>query len=146
MIKAFVFVLVGFIFGNAIYLCFKKTLTKKKMSLQHDLDELNNINLEIRRLTNTIREFRKQKKVVEDRVIAFLKNQETQGVRYNDQAVILDNKNIRNKKKKKEKLDEIHSVLNKYGIKSSDTLIQEIMDAQRGSIESNECLKVVRRT
>jgi hypothetical protein len=116
------------------------------MSLQHDLDELNNINLEIRRLTNTIREFRKQKKVVEDRVIAFLKNQETQGVRYNDQAVILDNKNIRNKKKKKEKLDEIHSVLNKYGIKSSDTLIQEIMEAQRGSIESNECLKVVRRT
>lgn len=115
------------------------------MSLQHDLDELNNINLEISRLTNAIREFRKQKKVVEDRVISFLKNQETQGVRYNDKAVILENKNSRNKKKKKEKLDELASVLNKYGIKGSDTLIQEIIEAQRGTVESNPCLKVVKR-
>ena len=115
------------------------------MSLQHDLDELNNINLEIGRLTHAIREFRKQKKVVEDRVISFLKNQETQGVRYNDKAVILESKNIRNKKKKKEKLDEITSVLNKYGIKGTDNLIEEIMEAQRGNVESNECLKVVKR-
>jgi hypothetical protein len=115
------------------------------MSIQSDLDELNNINLEIQRLTHMVREFRKQKKNIEDRIISFLKTQETQGVRYNDQAVLLDHRNIRNKKKKTDKVHDLNSVFQKHGIKISEALLSDIFEAQRGVPSNNECLKVVKR-
>ena len=115
------------------------------MSIQSDLDELNNLNIEIHRLSNLIRDFRKQKKIIEERVIHFLKTQETQGVRYNDQAVLLESRNVRNKKKKTDKIQDISSVFRKHGIQLSEPLLKDIFEAQRGVPESNDCLKVVKR-
>lgn len=115
------------------------------MSIQRDLDELNNLNIEIQRLQNTIREYRKQKKLVEQRVIDFLKHQESQGVRYNDQAVLLESKDYRNKKRKTEKISDIASVLQKHGIQKSDKLLNDILEAQRGQASKNDVLKVVKR-
>lgn len=115
------------------------------MSIQRDLDELNNINLELQRLSGMIREYRKQKKSIEERVISFLKNQETHGVRYNDQAVLLENKNLRSKKKKAEKIDDLSQALRKHNIQLSETLLNDLLEAQRGNPIQNDCLKVVRR-
>lgn len=113
------------------------------MSIQSDLDELNSINIEINRLQTIIKQYKKQKDSIEQRVITFLKNQETHGVRYNDKAVLLENKEYRNKKKKTEKLNDIASVLNSYGIKRSDKLIKDIIEAQRGKTCTNDKLKIV---
>lgn len=115
------------------------------MSIQKDLDELNMINTEIRRIQETLRTFRKQKEIIEERVIHFLKEQETHGVRYNDQAVLLESKAIRNKKKKADKLNDISMVLRRHGIQKSDTLLNDILEAQRGQPTSNDTLKMVRR-
>jgi hypothetical protein len=115
------------------------------MSIQKDLDELNMINLEIRRLQDSLRTFRRQKELVETRVIQFLKEQETHGVRYNDQAVLLETKPIRNKKKKSEKLNDISLVLRKYGIQKNESLLNELIEAQRGLPSKNDVLKMVRR-
>jgi hypothetical protein len=116
------------------------------MSIQRDLDELNNITLEIQRLTGLIRDFRKQKRLVEERVISFLKGQETHGVRYNDQAVLLEQKSVRNKKKKGEKLNDLSTVLRKHGIQGSEDLVREILETQRGTPMDSDRLKMVRRT
>jgi hypothetical protein len=115
------------------------------MSIQRDLDELNSLNIEINRLQQNIREYRKQKKNIEDRIISFLKHQESQGVRYNDQAVLLESKDIRNKKKKTEKINDIASVLQRHGIQKSDKLLNDILEAQRGQASKNDILKVVKR-
>lgn len=115
------------------------------MSIQKDLDELNMINLEIRRLQETLRTFRKQKEIVETRVIQFLREQETHGVRYNDQAVLLESKPIRNKKKKAEKINDLSLVLRKYGIQKNESLLNELIEAQRGLPSKNDVLKMVRR-
>lgn len=116
------------------------------MSIQSDLDELNSINLEIARLQGLIKQYKKQKDSIEQRVIAFLKNQETHGVRYNDKAVLIENREYRNKKKKTEKLNDIASVLQTYGIKKSDRLIQDIIEAQRGKTCMNDKLKIINRS
>lgn len=116
------------------------------MSVQKDLDELNMINLEIRRLQDSLRTFRRQKQIVEERVIHFLREQETHGVRYNDQAVLLENKAIRNKKKKAEKINDLQSVLRKHGIQKNDSLLNDIIEAQRGLPSNNDVLKVIRRS
>ncbi len=115
------------------------------MSIQRDLDELYSLNIEIQRLQQTIREYRKQKSTIEQRVIGFLKNQETHGVRYNDQAVLLENKELRNKKKKTEKISDIASVLQRHGIQKSDKLLNDILEAQRGKSTTNNVLKIVKR-
>jgi hypothetical protein len=115
------------------------------MSIQRDLDELNSLNIEIQRLQQIIRDYRKQKNILEERVISFLKNQETHGVRYNDKAVLLENKESRNKKKKTEKINDIASVLQRYGIQKSDKLLNDILEAQRGNSTTNNVLKIVKR-
>jgi hypothetical protein len=115
------------------------------MSIQKDLDELNSLNIEINRLQKTIQEYRKRKKTIEERIISFLKHQESQGVRYQDQAVLLESKDFRNKKKKSERINDIASVLQKYGIQKSDSLLNEILEAQRGQANKNDILKIVKR-
>ncbi len=115
------------------------------MSIQKDLDELTALNTEIRRLQESIRTYRKQKKTIEDRIIAFLKEQETHGVRYNDQAVLLENKMFRGKKKKAEKVDDVQNVLRRYGVRTNDALIHDLLDAQRGREAPGNVLKVVRQ-
>ena len=115
------------------------------MSIQKDLDELNAITQEIQRLSGILRDLRKQKNHVEERVIQFLKNQETHGVRYNDQAVLLENKNVRSKKKKSDKIDSITHALRKHNVQLSEHLLTDILEAQRGTPTRNDYLKVVRR-
>jgi len=115
------------------------------MSIQKDLDELNMINVEIRRLYDTLKTFRKQKEMIEARVISFLKEQETRGVRYNDHAVLLETKSIRNKKRKTEKIGDLEQVLRRHGIQKNETLLNEILEAQRGQPAKNDVLKMVRR-
>ena len=115
------------------------------MSIQGDLDEMNNLNLEIQRLNGVIKDYRKQKKVVENRLIQYLKTQEQKGLKYNDQAVVLETKNGRAKKKKSEKVDSIVDVLRKYNLKIQDHMIDDILDAQKGKEIKSEKLKIVKK-
>lgn len=114
------------------------------MSIQRDLDELHQLNMEIKRLKGLVKNYTEQKSNVEKRIINFLKSQEQNGVRYNDTAILLEQKNIRNKKKKNEKIEDLHSVLKKYNINGSEAMIQDLIDANKGSQKKNESLKFVK--
>jgi hypothetical protein len=115
------------------------------MSIQSDLHELDMLETEIKNLQNQIYAFKKQKKIVEERVIQFLKNQETQGIKYKDKAILLETKNFRNKKSKSEKMSDISYVLQKHGIKNSEDLLEEILEVQRGNESMNAILKKIQR-
>ena len=115
-----------------------------KMSFQSDLDELNNLNLEIKRLMNSIKDYRKQKNVIEKRIIEYLKSQGTGGVKYNNQAILLETKNTRSKVKKNEKTDNILIVLKKHNVNVSENVVKEIIDAQKGKEVKNDKLKIVK--
>lgn len=114
------------------------------MSIQRDLDELHQLNLELQRLKGLIKNYNEQKTNIEKRIITFLKNQEQSGVRYNDTAILLQQKNIRNKKKKTERIEDLQTVLKKYDIKGNDSLIHDIIEASKGLPKKNETLKFVK--
>lgn len=115
------------------------------MSIQRDLEELKSLESEIKLLRKRLSEFNKQKSLVENRVIEFLKSQETQGVRYQNTAIILEDRCVRAKKRKIEKFKDIKSVLAKYGHAENEAMIGEILEAQRGQTKSDKVLKVVDR-
>lgn len=116
------------------------------MSIQSDIDELNNINIEINRYQQLIKEYKKQKIIIENRVINFLQSQDTHGVRYNNKAVVLENKEYRNKKKKTEKFKDIASVLQSHGVNINETLIKDIINAQKGQSRTNNVLRIIDRS
>ena len=121
------------------------TSKKKNMSIQRDLDELDKIETEIKSLRKRLSEMNKQKQLVELRVIDFLKNQDTHGVRYQNKAVLLEDRCIRSKKKKVEKFKDVKSILSKHGLPINEAMIGEILEAQRGQTKSDQILKVVER-
>lgn len=114
------------------------------MSVQGDLHELNSLNTEIKRLLGTIKQYRKQKTIIEKRIIEWLKTQGTNGLKYNDQAILLETKNTRVKPKKNEKVDNIVSVLRKHNLQVPDDVVNEILDAQKGKEIKNDKLKFVK--
>lgn len=113
------------------------------MSIQTYLTELDNLNIEINRINKNLYEFRKRRKIIEDKIIEFLKNQETHGVKFNDKAILLQTKNGRQRKKKDDKLNDIQNVLKKYDIRVNNSLVNDIIESQRGATVSNESLKIV---
>lgn len=115
------------------------------MSIQSDLIELENLKQEISRRQEELYKFKKARKVVEDRIIEFLKHQETHGVKYNNKAILLETKDVRTKKRKNDKLHDIKDVLRKHNISVSEDLISEIVEAQRGNKIKNNSLKIIQK-
>lgn len=115
------------------------------MSLQRDLEELKTLETEIKSIRKKLAEYNKQKSLIEGRVIEFLKSQETQGVRYQNTAIVLEDRCVRAKKRKVEKFKDIKSVLAKHGYPENEAMIGEILEAQRGQTKSDQVLKVVER-
>lgn len=113
------------------------------MSIQVYLTELENLNIEIERITKRSYELKKRKKVVEEKIIDFLKQQETQGVKFNDKAILLQTKNGRQRKKKDDKLNDIQNVLMKHNVKINSSLINDIIESQKGNSVSNDSLKII---
>lgn len=114
------------------------------MSIKGDLEELDNLDKEIKRLKCQLYEYNKQKKEVEKRVIEFLEHQKSAGLKFENKAIILQKKDCRNKKKKGEKLSDLNDVLRKHGI-DDENLLNEILEAQRGHKTTNYSLKMLNR-
>jgi len=117
------------------------------MSIQGDIIELENLKKELRVLNLRISECRKQKNTVEERIIKFMKEQDTPGLKYNDNAaIILESKTVRNRKKKDEKIKDTMNILGKHGYKNIDQkAIMEILEAQKGVRSTNDSLKMIQK-
>ena len=61
-------------------------------SIQSSVQELKEINTEIKRLTKTASELRKRATYIEKNIISFLNEKELPGVKDNRTAVIIENK------------------------------------------------------
>jgi seryl-tRNA synthetase len=112
------------------------------MSIQADLDELSNIDYEIKRLKATLQSMKQQRDTVEQRVIQFLKSQEQPGVRYQGKAVLLDVKKRTHRKKKLEKEADMASVLKDYGVRDAEHALRAILNVQRGNAVEADTIKI----
>lgn len=112
------------------------------MSIQNYVSELDSLNKELTRLNKHIRDIRKQKKIVVDKITSYLERTGKNGIRYDGKIISLDNNNSRNKKTLTNKKEDCRGVLEKYGIRNSDKIVEEILESQRGDITSVSKLKI----
>ena len=112
------------------------------MSIQSDVKELNDINMEIKRLNYRARQLRQRKKFLEENIAEFLKSKDQPGVKYHNTAIILENKEKRGYKKEKDKDVDALEVLRKHGIKYPEEVLGDLLEARKGEKIETSKLKI----
>ena len=114
------------------------------MSIQNDIRELNYLNIEIKRLTKVARNLREQKKEVEKRITDFLDSKEQRGVKYNNVAIIAEDKSKSVYKSQKEKMSDGISVLRNHGIDNPEDVLSELIKEMKGDVKYEKKLKITK--
>lgn len=111
-------------------------------SIKTDVQELESIRAEIKSLNLRRKNLREKEKSVEARIREFLESRDQPGVKHNGTAIILEQKEKRTSKKPKERDSDAMSVLEKYGVRDSEKVLREIMEARKGDPVTSAKLKV----
>jgi len=114
----------------------------QKMSIKSDVLELESIRAEIKSLAAKRKELRKREKVVEERIIQYLEIKEQPGLKHHGTAIILEQKEARERKKAKERDMDAKLVLERYGISDADRVLAEVLEARKGNKVPVKKLKI----
>ena len=114
-----------------------------KMSIHDDVKNLEQLNIEIKRLRARLRILNNEKKECEERIMIFLDENDQPGVKYNGMTIVSTRKTKRRHIKKKEKIDNGEDILRKYGIRDSKRALEELMEAMRGEQEETNSLRIL---
>ena len=112
------------------------------MSIQSDIREIESIMAELKRLSIRRKQLNEQKQKVEERIQSYLKNKELPGVKHNGFAIILDEKEKADKKPKKDQIQDSLAILQKYGIKDTQKVFDELLEAKKGEKITQEKVKI----
>jgi hypothetical protein len=102
------------------------------MSIKAYVDELEQIQAQIRFNNETNRNLRKRCEQLESSIAEYLVQKGQHGLKYNGKAVIIESKERRPPKKKKDKDADIISVLEEFGISNPTEAYTRIQEAQKG--------------
>lgn len=116
------------------------------MSIQTDVNELNNLNIEIKRLSKTLHTLRVRKGEVEKRITEFLVAKDQPGVKYQGVAILSQDKVKHVYKPKKAKNEDCIEVLKKYGVNNPDVALNEVLTAMKGEETTTKKLKIQKLT
>lgn len=111
------------------------------MSIQQDVIELQNLDVELKRLRKQIRDLKTQKDACEKRILEYLEVNEQPGLKMNGMVIMAQDRRRRKYQKKTEKIERGESVLQKHGIYNSREALDELLEAMRGSPEVKPSLK-----
>jgi len=103
-------------------------------SIQSSVQELKEINIEIKRLTKKASELRKRATFIEKNIISFLNEKELPGVKDNSTAVIIQNKKKTINRNKKNIEQRSLKILEENGIpiQNAKELLNQILDVRKG--------------
>jgi very-short-patch-repair endonuclease len=101
-------------------------------SIQSSVQELKEINTEIKRLTKTASELRKRATYIEKNIISFLNEKELPGVKDNRTAVIIENKKKTVTRNKKNIEQQTLKILEENGIQNPKQILEEITKVRKG--------------
>ena len=102
------------------------------MSITHHVNELQNLNIEIKRLVTETSKFRKRSKELEKIIEDFLNEKEQPGVKFGDVAIVIEKKPKFSTKSKKDKLEDSLKVLSEYGIDDPNEALDRLERAKKG--------------
>lgn len=112
------------------------------MSIKNDVAELQAIKAEIQSLNTRRTKLREQLLAVETRIAQYLKSKEQPGLKNNGLAIILEEKETLGHKRPKDRDTDSIAVLERYGIKDSQKVLSELMQARKGEKILKEKLKL----
>ena len=111
-------------------------------AIQNYINELKNLNIELKRLNKASHVVRQRAKQVESDIINYLREKEQPGVKYQDMAIVVENKTKRINKSKKDIEEDSLRVLEDYGISNAKEVLDEILRARKGEEIENQKLKI----
>lgn len=112
------------------------------MSIKGYVNELNQLNAEIKRLQARTRLLRQKSKKVEEHIVKYLQEKDQPGVKYKGTAIVMENKPKRLLKKTKEREEDALEVLRSHGVENADKVLKEIMEARKGDSVNTTKIKI----
>lgn len=112
------------------------------MSIQNYIDELKNLNIELKRLNKASAIIRKNIKESEKNIIEYLNEKDQPGVKYQDFAIVLENSQKRVTKKKKDIEEDSIRVLEEYGLSNPKSVLEKILEARKGEEIDSQKIKI----
>lgn len=112
------------------------------MSIKSDVQELEGIKKELRKLGARMKQLRDRAKQIEASISDFLKSKDQPGLKHNGIAFIVEEKEIQSYKKQKDKDASAIEVLKELGVESPEKALTKILEARKGDIVVKEKLKI----
>jgi hypothetical protein len=98
--------------------------------IQSNAIELKEINLEIKRLREEITKLRKRGNAIEKNIITFLNEKEQKGVKYENTAILIQNKTKNIRKSKKDIEQNTLRILRDNGIHNAEHVLKQMNDSR----------------
>ena len=111
------------------------------MSIKSDIEELNNIDAEIKRYLTNINKLRGAKKACEQRVTSYLKEKDLPGVKHQDTIIRLDTKPKNVVRNKESRNSAIYGILLEAGVPNPNNLLEKITSASK-DVKQQEKIRI----
>lgn len=96
------------------------------MSIKSEVDELNDINIEIKRQVEILKKLREKKKTLETSIADYLNQKEIPGVKYNGDVILIERKNRVVNKSKKVREAGLLKLLKENGVQNVEEVAEKI--------------------
>lgn len=106
------------------------------------VDELNAIKQELKVLNMRRKKLLEKEKELSEKIQDFLRSRNQQGVKYQGQALLIEEKETRKPAKPKERTENEIAILQKYGISDAEALLAELREASKGETKVSTKLKI----
>lgn len=107
------------------------------------VNELAELNKEIKRRTTELFSLRSRKKKLEDDIAKFIDNKNLPGIKHNNIAVLVQTKSKRERKKERDKIEDSKTILQNAGVVNVDRVIKQLDEARRGDCKDIKMIKFI---
>lgn len=112
------------------------------MSIRSYVDEMEELQLEIKRNNATNRRLRQRVKELEANISDYLANKGQSGLKYNGKAIVVEDKEQRPARKKKDKEEKGLNFFEHLGVHNPQEAYSRFLETQRGSPVRKQKLKI----
>ena len=112
------------------------------MDIAGIVSELTAIMAEEKNTRNRMRTLRDRRLFLENSVCKFLEETEDVGIKYKDVELVLEDKQVRTRRKAREKEDCVLAVLQRAGISNPSAVLPQVIEATRGEKHTEPKLAV----
>lgn len=114
--------------------------------IQAEVQELEGIQIEIKRLLSTLHQLRNRKTEIEKSIISFIETKGHHGLKYGNMVIATEEKPYRLYKSAKDKqISGAHILRSEFGIEDAENAITRLTDAMKGEEETRRKLKLTKQ-